>query len=98
MLALAGVPLARPWRQEQEQARIGLRAYLVTRVGLEVGDEAGAPGDRGAVLLDLHLAACDHQPGALMDLVLLELLAGGEIDGDHPRLGIAAQHLRLMRS
>ena len=29
MLALAGVPLAWPWRQEQEQPCVGLRAHLV---------------------------------------------------------------------
>src|SRR3954452_7031711 len=97
MLALAGMPLARPWRQEQEQARVGLGAHLVALVGLEVSHEAGTTGDRLAVLLDLDLAARHHHPGALVHLVLLELFAGGQVDRDDPRLWIAAEHLRLMR-
>src|SRR6187397_80763 len=97
MLALAGMPLAWPWRQEQEEPCVGLRAHLVALLGLEVGDQARAARLARPVLLYLHLTRRDHHPGALVDLVLLEPLPSREIDGDDPRLGIASQDLRLMR-
>src|SRR5688572_16641194 len=86
MLALAGVPLTRPGRQEQQDARVARGAYLVAFLGVEVCDEPGAAGDRRPVLLELDLAPRNDHPGALMDLVLAKLLAGREVDGDHARL------------
>src|SRR5215207_29692 len=97
MLALARVPLAGPGRQEQYDARVARGAHLVALVGVEVRDEPGAAGDRRPVLLELDLAARDDHPGALVDLVLLKLLAGRQVDGDHARLRVAAEHFRLAR-
>ena len=56
MLALARVPLARPGGEQQDHARVGLRAHLVGLLGIEVRDEAAAAGHGPSVLLDLHLA------------------------------------------
>src|SRR5215216_1827416 len=97
MLALARVPLAGPGRQEQEDARVARGAHLVTLLRVEVRHEAGPARDRRAILLELDLAACDYHPGALVHLVLLKLVAGRKVDGDHARLGVAAEHLRLVR-
>src|SRR5215218_8495735 len=83
MLALAGMPLARPRGEQEDDARVGLGAHLVGLLGIEVGDEAAAAGDAAAVLLDLHLARRDHHPGALVYLMLLEPLARGQVDRDH---------------
>src|SRR5215218_5493238 len=92
MLALAGMPLARPRSEEEEEARVAGGTHLVGRLRLEVGDEAGPAGDRGAVLLDLDLARRHDEPGTLV-----EPLPGREVEGDHARLGVAAKHLRLVR-
>src|SRR5919109_1282449 len=97
MLALARVPLARPWRQDQEDARVARSAHLVALFRVEVRDEAGPARDRGPVLLELDLAGGDDHPRPLVDLVLLELLARRKVDCDRTRLRIAPQHLRLMR-
>src|SRR5215213_6048654 len=97
MLALAGMPLARPRSEEEEEARVAGGTHLVGGLRLEVGDEAGPTGDRGAVLLDLDLARRHDEPGTLVDLVLLEPLPGRKVEGDHARLGVAAKHLRLVR-
>src|SRR5687767_8656211 len=79
MLALAGVPLARPGRQEQQQAGVARGAHLVPLLRVEVGHEAGPARLRGAALLDLDLARCHHDPRALVHLVLLELLARRQV-------------------
>src|SRR5215217_6075898 len=97
MLALAGMPLARPRSEEEEEPRVARGAHLVGRLGLEVRDEAGTARHGRAVLLDLHLAGGDDEPGALVDLVLLEALSGRQVDRDHARLGIAAKHRGLVR-
>ena len=45
------------------------------------------PGGHGAlVVADLDLALDDDEVGALVDLVVLELIAGGQIDDDRARL------------
>src|SRR5205085_11341721 len=45
---------------------------------------------------DLDLAVGDDQVGVLVDLVLLELLTGRQVDRDDARVVVGAQHLRLM--
>src|SRR5918997_4249420 len=97
MLAPAGMPLARPGREEQEEARVARGAHLMALLGIEVRHEAGAARDRGATLLDLDLARGHHDPRALVHLVLLELLARRQVDGDHARLRVGPKDLRLVR-
>src|ERR687889_785231 len=97
MLALAGMPLARPWGEQQDDACVGLSAHLVELLGIEVSKNPAPARDAPAVLLDLHLARRDHHPGALVDLVLLEPLARRQVDRDHAGLGVAAKDLRLVR-
>src|SRR5919199_6713944 len=87
MLAAAGMPLARPWRQEQQQAGIARGAHQAALLWVEVGDETRAAGDRGGVVFDLDFAVRDYEPGTLVDLVLLQLLSRGQVDGDETRLG-----------
>src|SRR5215207_11362755 len=96
MLALAGMPFARPGGEQEDEQRIARRADLVRLLGVEVGDEAAAAGDRSPVLLELHRAARDHHPGPLVDLVLLKAFAGRQVDRDHARLWVAPQHLGLV--
>src|SRR3954452_10482095 len=85
---------ARPGREEEQQVRVAGRADLVALVRVEVREEAGA-GLRGrAVLTDLDLAVVHVQPGVLVDPVVLEHLAGGQVDGDRAgRAVVAAQDL-----
>src|SRR5215210_511159 len=97
MLALAGMPLARPRGEEQQDARVARGAHLVALLGVEVRHESRAARDRRAALLDLDLATGHEDPSALVHLVLLELLARRQVDGDHTRLRVAAKHRRLVR-
>src|SRR5437764_9953808 len=98
VLTLARVPLARPGTEEQQQPGAVARGPdPATLVRLEVGHEAGAALGRVAAVVDLDLAIGHHQVGALVRLMLLELLAGRQVDGDHAHLSVGAQHLRVMR-
>src|SRR5688500_9068854 len=97
MLAPAVMPLARPGREEQQQARVARGAHLVPLLGVEVRDEAGPARNRRAALLDLDVARGHHDPRALVHLVVLEPLARGQVDRDHPRLRIGPKDLRLVR-
>src|SRR5215208_6548650 len=92
MLALARVALARPGRQEQQEARVAAGAYLVARLRLEVRDEAGAAGDGRPVLLELHLArgkVDDDRPrlgiGAKHRRLMRRHVKRGEVPGLHAR-------------
>src|SRR5215204_5723924 len=97
MLALARVPLPRPGGEQEDEQRVALRAHLVRLLRVEVGHEAAAARDRPAVLLELDLAGRDHDPRSFVHLVLLEALAGRQVDRDHARLGVAAKDLGLVR-
>ena len=60
--------------------------------------EARAAAHAGAVRVDLDFAVDDDEMRALVDLVVLQALAGGQVDGDRPRLAARrVQDLRLMR-
>src|SRR5918998_4405736 len=76
----ARMPVAWPWREQQDQPRVVHRPNLVALVRVEVDEEAGPAARRLAALLELDLPGRDHNPGALVHLVLLEALAGGQID------------------
>src|SRR5215210_1214844 len=97
MLALAGMPLARPRGEEEQDARVARGAHLVALLGVEMRDEPRAARHCRAALLDLDLAIGHDDPCALVDLVLLEPLAGRQVDGDHAHLRVAAEHRRLVR-
>src|SRR3954453_1812878 len=94
----ARVALAGPRREDQEQARVGGGADLVTLVRVEDRERPGRRGDPRAVLLDLHLAVEDDQVRALVDLVVLQGLSRRQ--AAHDRASLAAdglQDLRLVR-
>src|SRR5918994_1509507 len=95
MLALAGMPLAGPRGEQEHEPRVAHRAYLVRLLRVEVGNEAAGTGDRSSVLLELHLTGSHDPPRPPVDLVLLETLAGRQVDRDPARLGVASQHLRM---
>ena len=85
--ALARVALAGPRGEDQQQACVLGGADLAALVGVELGEQAAAAADRlAARLAELDRAVDDDQPGPLVDLVLVELLAGGELDRDRASL------------
>src|SRR5947209_4078124 len=90
------MPDARPGREQQEQPRVAARADRVALAGVEVGDQPGAALFSAADGGDLGLAGDDDDVGALVYLVLLELLARRQVDHDRARLSVGAQHLRLV--
>src|SRR3954468_23617192 len=76
-VARARVPLAGPRREDEQQPRLAAGANLVALAGLEHREQPGATGDRLTVAGDLHLAVDDDEMRALVDLVVLQRLAGG---------------------
>ena len=96
--ALRGVPVAGPRREHQEDPGVLDRLNLVALGGIEDRQQSGAPrGPLATGGVDLHVAVDYQDPGTLMDLMLLELLALGQVDDDRPALGLGFEDLRLMR-
>src|SRR5205823_292530 len=93
---LAGMALAWPGRQQEEQPEAGRGANPDARGGLEHGQRAGAGALGAAVLDQLDLAVHDDQPRPLVDLVLLQHLAGRERDDDRAALALGLEHLGLV--
>jgi hypothetical protein len=92
------VPLPRPGGEHEQQPRVLLGADLVALVRVEDRREAGTAADAAAVGVDRHLAVDHDKVRPLVDLVVLEALAGGQVDGDRPRLAARrVQDLRLVR-
>src|SRR5947208_14496008 len=90
--------LTRPRHQNHQETRVARGTNLAALIGVEVKKEAGtAPGDAASGFLDLALAIGYHAPGALVDLVLLKLLAAGQVDQDRPGLVVRPKHLREVR-
>src|SRR2546421_9198400 len=75
---LARVPLPRPRTEDQHQPRVRLGPDLVPLLRIEVREQPGAARDALPAAVDLDLALRHQQVGALVNLVLLELLARGE--------------------
>src|SRR4051794_5961863 len=97
-VARARVPVARPRGKHEEQARVRTGAHLVALCGVEHREQAGPAGQRAPVVRDLDLAVDDDEIGALVDLMVLELLAGGQLDRDRARRPARrVQDLRTMR-
>jgi hypothetical protein len=92
--------MAWPWPggQDEQQPSIGARADLVALGGVEHGQQARPAGD-GLVPLDhVDLAFDDDQVGALVDLMVLERFARGEVQDDRARLAPrGVQDQRLVR-
>ena len=66
--------------------------------GIEDRQQAGAARGRFATgVLISTFPSNDQHPGALVDLVLRELLALRQVDHDRPALGLGIEHLGLMR-
>src|SRR4051794_2217861 len=82
--------LSGPRREEEQQVGVAGGAHLVALVRVEVREEARAGLRRGAVVADLDLAVVDVQPCVLVDLVVLEHLAGRQLDGDRARGAVVA--------
>ena len=83
--------------QDQHDPRVGGGADLVALVRVEMREEARPAGFDSPVVLDLDLARRHDEVRPLVHLVLLEQLAGGEVDGDHARLVVRPQHLGVVR-
>ena len=67
-------------------------------VGIEHREQARTSADRLAAGCGYLDGSGDHnEPGTLVDLVLLQPLPGGQVEGDHPPLAVGAQDLRLTR-
>src|SRR4051794_38890241 len=88
-----------PGRQDKQYPRVGAGTHLVALAGIEHGEHARPAAHRVAVALrDLDLTGDDDEMGALVDLVVLELLAGGQVQRDRSRLATArVEDLRLVR-
>jgi hypothetical protein len=89
---------AGPGREHHHHPGIGGRLDRPPLVWREVREQTGAALHRSIVLADLDLAGDDDQVGALVNLVGRELLTGGQLDRDRPRLGVGAQDLRMVLS
>jgi len=85
--------LAGPGCEEQEQAGVAHRSYLVALVRVEDRQHSGTAALGLAVGLELDLAVDDHQPCPLVDLVVCEALPLRELDGDRPSLLVAVEDL-----
>src|SRR4051812_43858024 len=98
LFAPARVPQARPRSQDQDQAGVARRPDLVTLLRIPVRDRARAGRLGIAAPRQLDLTVGHDQVRVLVDLVLLELLARGQVDGDDTGSAvIAAEDLRLVR-
>jgi hypothetical protein len=85
-VARAGMPVAGPRREHEQQPRVAAGADLVALAGVEDREEARTAGHGLAAARDLDLAVDDEQVGALVDLVVLELLARRQVQRDGARL------------
>src|SRR3954470_8906632 len=89
------MPGAWPGREDQKQASVARGRDLMAFLRDPVGHE---PGTSALTFTQLNVAVDHDEIGVLVDLVLLELLAGGQMDGDRPGGAvIGAKDLRLVR-
>src|SRR3954452_9677539 len=78
-----------PGREHEQYPRVAAGTHLVALARVEHGEQARPAGHGVAVALrDLDLARDDDEVGALVHLVVLELLTGREVERD--RAGLAA--------
>ena len=90
--------LTGPRGEQQEQPRVGARLHGATFVRRELEEPAG-PGRHMLLVGGGHvdLAVGDDQPGALVDLMLLQFLAGLQVERDRAALVRCRKDLRLLR-
>src|SRR3954447_11989792 len=89
------MPVPRPRREHQQETRVLDGLHLVAFLRIEDRQQAGAARSVVAVRGVQHDAPVHHeQPGALVHLVLLELLPLGQVDDDRAALGLGVEHLR----
>src|SRR5215217_5142844 len=93
------MPGAGPGREHEQHPRVAAGTHLVALAGVEDGEQTGPAGHGVAVALrDLHLARDHDEVGALVHLMILELLAGREVERDRARLAAArVEDLGLVR-
>src|SRR2546421_1876554 len=96
-VAMARVALAGPGREQEQQPGVARHPHLVALGRVVYGERAGAGALGAAVLHQLDLAVDDHQPRALVNLVLAQRLAGRELDDDRSTLALGLEHLGLVR-
>jgi hypothetical protein len=94
----AGVAVARPRGENQQEAGIGPRSDRAALGRIELEEMTGAcrralPSGRG----DVDLALDDDDPRPLVHLVLLQLLTAREMQHDRPRIVSRGEDLRLVR-
>jgi hypothetical protein len=89
--------LARPRSEDEHNSGVADGAHRPPLVRSEVGEQTRTAALSAAVLGDLDLASDNHEVRALVHLVLLELLAGRQLDRNRSRLLVGAQYLRMMR-
>src|SRR5215210_7090258 len=78
--------VAGPRREDEEQPRVAARADLVALTRAEDVERAGAARGGRAAGRDVDLALHHDEMGALVDLVVLQRLAGGQEQRDGARL------------
>src|SRR3954463_11518507 len=90
---------ARPRRKYEKYPCVGAGTHLMALAGVEHGQQPRAAADAVAVpLRHLDLAGDDDEVGALVHLVVLELLAGREMERDRACLAAPrVEDLRLVR-
>ena len=82
----AGVTFTRPRSQHQQQASPGHRDDLTALLRSELEQRPRAAFHSGtAATLDRDLAGNHDEPGAFVDLVVMEPLTGEELKRDHAR-------------
>ena len=80
------MPRSRPGSEHEQDPGVTRGAHLVALSRVEHGREARPAAHGRAVGVDLHLAVDHDQVRALVDLVVLQALAGRQVDRDRPRL------------
>src|SRR5215217_178596 len=93
------MPRTGPGREHEQQPRVAAGAHLVALAGVEHRQQPGAAGHGVRLALrDLDLALDDDEMGALVHLVILQLLTGRQVQRDRARLATAGvEDLRLVR-
>jgi hypothetical protein len=88
--------LAWPRREHKYDPGVADGTHRASLVRGEVGEQPSAAALSATVLGDLDLATNHDEVRALVHLMLLEFLAGRQLDRNRSRLLVGAQDLRMM--
>jgi hypothetical protein len=92
------MPVPGPRGQHQQQPGILDRLHLMALFRVEDRQQTrSARGPLAIRRVELDIAVDDEQPGTLVHLMLLELLALGQVDDDRAPLGLGVEDLRRVR-